>query len=53
MEKINLNKILGRNEIEDDIKSKLIQFQKDKTNLLIKRGFYIYGNPGVGKTYFV
>ena len=53
MEKINLNKILGRDEIERDIKIKLINFQKDKSNLLIKRGFYIYGNPGVGKSEFI
>ena len=53
MENLNLNQILQRTEIEKDIKSKLLNFQKNKSDLLIKRGFYIYGNPGVGKTEFV
>lgn len=53
MEKLNLNTILERSEIEKDIKSKLLNFQKEKSNLLIKRGFYIYGNPGVGKSEFI
>lgn len=53
MDNLNLNEILKRKEIENDIKKKLIEFQNDKQNLLLKRGFYIYGNPGVGKTEFV
>ena len=53
MENLNLNQILQRTEIEKDIKQKLLHFQKQKTDLLIKRGFYIYGNPGVGKTEIV
>lgn len=53
MDTLNINKILDRVEIEKDIKQKLYEFQKRKQDLSIKRGFYIYGNPGVGKTEFV
>ena len=53
MENLNLNQILQRTEIEKEIKQKLLSFQKQRTDLLIKRGFYIYGNPGVGKTEFI
>lgn len=53
MNDINYNDILGRNEIANDFKSKLQEFEKNKYNLLFKRGFYIYGGPGSGKTTFV
>jgi len=53
MEAINLNEILNRNEITHKFKQILDSFQKNKTNLLQKRGIYIYGAPGSGKTTFV
>jgi hypothetical protein len=53
MNNLNINKILNRNNIENDIINKLEHFQKNKNDLLIKRGFYIYGNSGVGKTEFI
>tara|TARA_B100000524_G_scaffold249674_1_gene134316 strand:- start:55 stop:1368 length:1314 start_codon:yes stop_codon:yes gene_type:complete len=53
MNNINLNKILGREKIYQDIKEILIDFEKTKKDLLVKRGIYVYGNPGSGKTYFV
>jgi SpoVK/Ycf46/Vps4 family AAA+-type ATPase len=53
MDNLNINKLLNRNIIENDIKNKLEYFQKNKNDLLIKRGFYIYGNSGVGKTEFI
>jgi DNA polymerase III delta prime subunit len=53
MEQLDLNKILNRKEIENNIKNLLIDFEKNKKNLTIKRGFYIYGDPGSGKTCFV
>lgn len=53
MEEINFNKILNRELIAEDIKNKLIDFQLNKNELLYKRGFYIYGKPGCGKTEFV
>ena len=53
MNNINLNKILGREKIYQDIKNILIDFEKTKKDLLVKRGIYVYGNPGSGKTYFI
>ena len=53
MDNLNLNKILDREKIYSDIKNILIDFEKTKKDLLVKRGIYIYGNPGSGKTYFI
>ena len=50
MEHIDINNILNRNELINDIKNKLLEFENSKSLLTIKRGFYIYGNPGSGKT---
>ena len=51
--KTNFNKYFFRETIEKNIKNKLIEFEKNKYNLLQKRGFYIYGSPGSGKTTFI
>ena len=53
MDKLNLNKILNREGIEEKIISILRSFQKEKTNVLVRGGIYIYGNPGTGKTHFI
>ena len=53
MEKLNINKILNREEKETEIKSILKDFEANKNNLLFKKGIYIYGDPGTGKTSFV
>ena len=53
MEELNLNKILNREQQEKDIKNILKEFEANKTNLLFKKGIYIYGDPGTGKTSFV
>ena len=53
MDKLNLNKLLNREEIEKKIIAILTNFQKEKANVLVRRGIYLYGNPGAGKTYFV
>jgi DNA polymerase III delta prime subunit len=54
MEHLNLNKILDREWIVDKMKSILQDIDKTKCNdHQIKKGFYIYGNPGSGKTEFV
>lgn len=37
----------------DQIKSFLTEFDLNKHDLTFKRGIYIYGNPGTGKTQFV
>ena len=53
MDKLNINNILlGRNENKTDRKL-LNYFNDNKTNTSIRRGIYIYGKPGVGKTQFV
>ena len=50
MDNINLNKILDRENIIEQIKNNINEFESNKNLLTIKRGFYIYGNPGTGKT---
>lgn len=51
--KINLNTFLNRDEECNKIKTFLKEFEENKNNLLIKRGLYLYGNSGCGKTTFV
>jgi DNA polymerase III delta prime subunit len=54
MEHLNLNRILDREWIVDKIKMILQDINKTNCNdHQIKKGFYIYGNPGSGKTEFV
>jgi DNA polymerase III delta prime subunit len=53
MQFINYNKILNRDTVSLSIKNILIQFEKNKHNYSFKRGIYIYGAPGSGKTEFV
>lgn len=53
MEAINYNQILGRTEEESQFMQILSSFEANKNNLLFKKGIYIYGNPGAGKTMFV
>ena len=53
MEELNINNILGREELAKNIKNILLNFEENKKNLLLKKGIYIYGNPGSGKTTFV
>lgn len=50
METIKLNDILERNEIEIEIENILNNFNKDEK---YKRGIYIYGDSGIGKTKFI
>jgi DNA polymerase III delta prime subunit len=53
MEELNINKILSREANVCNIKEILQQFELNKNNILFKKGIYIYGNPGTGKTTFV
>jgi len=53
MEELNINKILKREEIYASIKESLITFEKNKNDFFSKKGIYIYGNPGSGKSSFV
>jgi len=53
METININSILGREEESKRIKHILQDFEKNKHILTTKKGIYIYGEPGSGKTTFI
>ena len=53
MDQLNFNKILDRDNLANQIKDFLINFEKNKKNLTIKRGIYLYGAPGSGKTKFI
>jgi hypothetical protein len=53
MDDLNYNKLLERENIENEMKTILTDFEKNKNNLLLKRSIYIYGAPGSGKTTFI
>ncbi len=53
MEQLNLNRILNREESEEQLKNILNLFEENKHLMQTRRGIYIYGSPGSGKTYFV
>ena len=53
MDNLNVNKILDREADVLRIKAFLRSYEENKTNLLIKKGIYIYGDPGTGKTTFI
>tara|TARA_B100000963_G_C22634187_1_gene676635 strand:+ start:2293 stop:3600 length:1308 start_codon:yes stop_codon:yes gene_type:complete len=53
MDKLNFNKILNRENHVNTITHFLENFEKNKNSLSQKRGIYVYGNPGCGKTYFI
>jgi len=53
MENLNINKILNREEKVNEFKESLYSFEKNKNNLFVKKGIYVYGEPGTGKTKFV
>jgi replication factor C subunit 1 len=53
MDNVDFNNILKRENIAQNIKHLLYNFEKDKKNFTIKRGIYIYGAPGTGKTRFI
>ena len=49
----NINTILNRTKIETNICDLLLSFDKYYNDINFKKGFYIYGTPGSGKTKFV
>ena len=53
MEQLNINHILTREKDEKKLIEVLEYFEIHKKGLLTKRGVYVYGAPGCGKTYFV
>ena len=50
MQEVNINNILNRDNIVKNIKNILYEFEINKYNILSKKGIYIYGDPGTGKT---
>ena len=53
METLNINNLLNRCEEVNRVKTILQEFDQNKNNLLTKRGLYIHGGPGSGKTTFI
>ena len=53
MEQLNFNKILHRENLKTLLKDKLIHFEQNKHLVNVSRGFYVYGDPGIGKSIFV
>ena len=51
MDKLDINKILNRKQIENEIIEFLDNF--DNNDTLKTRGLYLYGFSGIGKTYFI
>ena len=49
----NINNILLRTKTACEIKEILNNFENNKSDLLFKKGIYVYGHPGIGKTQFV
>jgi len=50
---IDINNLLGREDDANKMKAILKDFELNKHNLTTKKGIYIYGDPGSGKTTFV
>ena len=53
MENLNINKILNREKKANDFKEIIKSFEKNKNDVFVKKGIYIYGDSGTGKTNFV
>ena len=51
--RMNFNSILDRDVLAGKIKQILMDFTKNKSDLSVKRGIYVYGHSGCGKTEFV
>lgn len=50
---MSYNIILNRGEIESQIKKFLTDFHNHSSELTFKKGIYLYGSSGCGKTHFV
>jgi len=48
-----MNNILNREQIEEDIKKMLTNYETNCQNINFKKGIYLYGSPGCGKTHFI
>jgi len=49
----SINSILERETIANEMKKNLLEFEENCKNINYKKGFYVYGSPGCGKTHFV
>ena len=49
----NWDDILNREKIKNDIKNILTNYEENIKNINFKKGIFIYGSPGSGKTHFV
>ena len=49
----NINETLNRINIENEIKNILLNFEELNKDTKFKKGIYVYGSPGCGKTQFV
>jgi hypothetical protein len=52
MNELDINQILGREKVAEQVKQELRDFEHNKTNPAFKTGIYICGDSGVGKTEF-
>jgi len=53
MDNCNINSIFDREKTATEIKKILSSFEDNCKNITFKKGIYIYGAPGCGKTQFV
>ena len=53
MNDVNIDEIFERDKISNEIKTLLENFDKNVNNVAYKKGIYIYGSPGCGKSHFV
>lgn len=53
MDKIDINNLLDRKDTYEKIKSIILDFNNIKKNPNSKKGIYIYGEPGCGKSKFI
>jgi DNA polymerase III delta prime subunit len=53
MDQLNINEVLNRQQDALKMRETLKEFELNKHNCLFKKGIYVYGEPGTGKTTFV
>jgi DNA polymerase III delta prime subunit len=53
MDQLNINNILDRERDVEKIKDSLKSFELNKNDLSLKKGIYVYGEPGTGKTTYI
>jgi hypothetical protein len=53
MEDLEINTILNRTEQAEQVRNILRNFEANRNDVLLKRGIYVFGDPGTGKTTFV